>query len=170
MTATWVKQYKKAMVFTVLALLLISAVWVYARNSVHGYNDDVYWDVTVENLRRSGNHTYSSHRYYIENDSDVTVTLIEQEFKHRVMQTFPDEPGKSDKEKIVRRNDDMTNTVKIGPGRSKRREFPYEVDISGLERGWYYIDAYTRINLKDIRENPTPKAEDNTKPNKFCIL
>ena len=29
------------------------------------------------------------------------------------MQTFPDEPGKSDAEEIVEHNDDITDTVKI---------------------------------------------------------
>lgn len=164
------RRFNTTVVFTALAVLLMSAVWGYTRQSVHGFNDKVYWDVTVEGLRRSGSQTYSDHQYYIENDNeDGYVTLIEQEFKHRVMQTFPDEPGKSDTEKIVKRNGDMTKTVKIPAGTSIRREYPHEVDISGLGEGWYYIDAYTRINLKDISEDPTPKAEDNTKSSKFYI-
>lgn len=123
----------------------------------------------VENLRRSGDYTYSSHQYYIENDRTTRVTLIEQEFKHRVMQTFPDEPGKSDVEEITKRNDDMTDTVKIPKKSSKRRYFTHEVDISNLDPGWYYIAAYTRINLKDVDENPTPQAGEDTKSTPFKI-
>ena len=60
------RRFKTTAVFVALAVLLTSAVWVYARVSVYGYaadNDNVYWDVTVENLRRSGDYTYSSHQY-----------------------------------------------------------------------------------------------------------
>ena len=53
----------KVTLFTALGVLLISAVWVYAANT-YGYNDEVYWDVTVNGLERSGDYTYSSHQYY----------------------------------------------------------------------------------------------------------
>ena len=78
------------------------------------------------------------------------------------MQTFPDEPGKSDAEEIVEHNDDITDTVKIPKKSSKRRYFTHEVDISDLDPGLYYINAYTRINLDDVTEDPTPKAEDSS--------
>ena len=169
MATNWVKQHTKAMMFTVLAVLLIGGVWVYARESVHGYNDNVYWDVTVDSLYKSGNYTYSTHQYYIENDSDVAAILIEQEFKHRVMQTFPGEQGKADRERIERQNGDMSHTVTIPKGKSKRRTYRHKVDISELEEGIYYIDAYTRINLDDIAEDPTPKAKENTKSTPFMV-
>lgn len=160
------QRFKTTVVFVALAVLLIGAVWVYARVSVYGYaadNDNVYWDVTVENLRRSGDSTYSSHQYYIENYRTTSVTLIEQEFKHRVMQTFPNDPGKSDAEEIAIRNADMTDTVRIPKKSSKRRYFTHEVDISDLDPGVYYINTYTRINLDDVTEDPTPKAEESSR-------
>ena len=149
----------QSVVLAVLAVLLIGTVGVYAANT-YGTNDDVYWDVTVNSLYRYGDYTYSTHQYYIENDSDVSVTLIEQEFKHRVMQTYDD--GQPDRERITRRNSDMTDTAIIHPGASKRRTYRHQVDISGLTEGRYYINAYTRINLDDIAEDPTPKAEEDS--------
>ena len=151
----------QSVVLVVLAVLLICVVGAYALETTWGYNDDVYWDVTVSNVYRSGNNTYSSHQYYIENDKeDVTVTLIEQEFKHRVMQTYDD--GRPDRERIVTRNDDMTDTVRIPAGTSTIRDYDHEVDISGLDTGKYYINAYTRINLAGISEDPDPKAEESS--------
>ena len=151
----------QSVVLVVLAVLLICTVGAYALETTWGYNDDVYWDVTVRDVYRSGNNTYSSHQYYIENDKeDVTVTLIEQEFKHRVMQTYDD--GRSDSERIVRRNADMTDTVRIPAGTSAIRDYDHEVDISGLDTGTYYINAYTRINLAGIAEDPEPKAEETS--------
>ena len=50
----------KTTLLTALGVLLISAVCVYAANT-YGYNDEVYWDVTVSNTHRSGDYTYSDH-------------------------------------------------------------------------------------------------------------
>ena len=170
MATPWVKQHKKAMVLTILAVLLICTVAVYARVSVWGYNEDVYWDVTVENLYRSGNYTYSSHQYYIENDREVTVSLIDYEFKHRVIQTFPDGSGKVDQERISKKEPNGAVTVNIPKKSSARREFTHQVDIRGLPLGMYYIHAYTRINLADVDENPVPEAHMNTKSDQFRIM
>ena len=155
------RRFKTTAVFVALAVLLIGAVGVYARTTTHGTNKKVYWDVMVDRLRRSGNRTHSSHQYYIENDSDVAVTLIEQEFKHRVMQKFTD--GKADKERISISNDDIDDAVKIPSKTSTRRFFAQYADISGLGMGAYYINAYTRINIKEITEKPAPKAEESSR-------
>ena len=112
-------------------------------------------------LTFTASHITSNLRYYIENDKEeVTVTLIEQEFKHRVMQTYDD--GWSDSERIAIRNADMTDTVRIPAGTSAIRDYDHEVDISGLDTGTYYINAYTRINLAGISEDPEPKAEETS--------
>lgn len=159
----------QAVVLVVLLVLLICAVGAYARVSVWGYNDEVYWDVTVENLYRSENYTYSSHQYYIENDrEEETVSLIDYEFKHRVMQTFPGE-AKSDAEKITKKEPAGAVTVKIPAGTSAIDDFTHEVDIRDLATGWYYIHAYTRINLDDVKENPVPEAHMKTKAASFYI-
>ena len=160
--------FKITAVFVALAFLLISAVWVYAANT-YGYNDEVYWDVTVSNAHRSGDYTYSDHQYYIENDrEDETVSLIDYEYKHRVMQTFPGE-NKSDAEEISKKEPPGAVTVNIPAGTSAIDDYTHEVDISGLATGWYYIHAYTRINIADVREDPVPEAHMNTKSTKFYI-
>ena len=154
------RRFKITAVFVALAFLSIGAVWVYAATT-HGYNDSVYWDVSVSSLYRYGDYTYSTHQYYIENDdTDESATLIEQEFKHRVVQTYDD--GRPDAERISRRNSDMTDTVTIDSGASKHRTYRHKVDISSLDEGTYYINAYTRINLDGISESPTPKAEETS--------
>lgn len=52
--------------------------------------------------------------------------------------------------------------LRIPKKSSKRRYFTHEVDISDLDPGLYYINAYTRINLDDVTEDPTPQAEESS--------
>ena len=63
----------------------------------------------------------------------------------------------------------MTDTVRIPAGETKSRYYRYRVDISELTDGEYYINAYTRINIKEITEYPTPQAEEDTKNDTFEI-
>lgn len=159
------RRFKTTAVFVALVVLLISAVCVYARTVVDDDDDNNRLDreVIVDELQRSGNYTYSTHEYSITNNRTTPITLIEQEFKHRVMQTYPDEPGKSDAERTAKANDDITDTVRIPAGETKSRYYRHRVNISELGTGTYYINAYTRINLDGIREDPTPKAEESSK-------
>ena len=163
------QRFKTTAVFVGLAVLLLGAVWAYARTVVDGDNVSVSWWVLVEDLEQSGDYTYSTHEYSITNHRTTPIILIEQEFKHRVMQTYPGESGKLDVERIARANDDVTHTVRIGPGRTKSRYYKHRVDISSLTPGTYYIDTYTRINIDKIIEDPTPEAKENTKADTFEI-
>ena len=112
--------------------------------------------IVTNSLYRYGNYTYSAHQWFIENyrDNGKAVVLIEQEFKHRVMRES------DDKEIIKKRNSDMLHTVTIPHTKSKRRGYRWKVNIESLDEAWYYIHAYTRINLSGIAEDPEPKASE----------
>lgn len=150
--------------FTTLAILLISAVGVDA-GSAHGNNGDVYWDLVTNSLYRYGNYTYSTHQWFIENYSGWPVVLIQQEFRPRVMRV-------SDNAEMITKfnRDDIFDTVTIPNTESRRRVYRSKVDISSeLDKGWYYIHAYTLIDLKDIDEHPVPEAHANTKDDPFEV-
>ena len=164
----------KSTFLIVLAVLLIGAVGAYALETTWGYNDDVYWDVTVGNLYRSGDYTYSYHQFYVENDSDGDVDLT-YEFAHRVIQTFTD--GRADLVKITKKQppegtSDIVTVTRWGLNNdsSALKEKTHSADISGLPPGMFYIDAYTRINLHGIAEDPVPEVRMNTKANPFEIF
>lgn len=140
--------------FTALAILLISAMGAYA-GTANGHNGGVYWDLVTNSLYRSGNYTYSTHQWFIENYSGGSVTLVQQEFRHRVMR------ASDDGEEISKFNsDDIFDTVTIPNTKSKRRVYRWKVNISSLDEGDYYIHAYTLIDIEHIDEDPVPEAHE----------
>ncbi len=159
----------KSTLFIAMTVLLISVVGVYALETTDGYNEEVYWDVTVSNLYKSATHTYSYHQFFVENDSDEAVDLT-YEFTHRVMRLQPSE------EMIVKKKppEGTTEIVTvpewgINNDSSAFIEKTHEADIRELPRGRFYIDAYTRINLIGIAEDPVPEVRMNTRDNFFRI-
>lgn len=141
--------------FFAVAILLISALGVDA-GSAYGNNEGVYWDLVTNSLYRSGNYTYSTHQWFIENyhiEAD-DVVLIQQEFRHRIMRVS------DDGEEISKLNGDVFDTVTIPHTESERRVYRWKVNISTLDEGDYYIHAYTLIDLKDIDEDPVPEAHE----------
>ena len=158
----------KVTLFAALAVLLISAVGVYALTT-HGYNEDVYWDVTVDNLYKSGNYTYSYHQFFVENDSDENVDLT-YEFTHRVMRLQTNEEMIAKKQPPEGTSDIVTVPEwGINNDSSAFKEKTHSAYIGGLPPGDFYIDAYTRINLHGITENPFPEVRMNTKSEAFHI-
>ena len=146
-------------VFTALAILLISAMGAYA-GSTYGNNEGVYWDLVTNSLYRyknaNGDHTYSTHQWFIENYSGAGVILIQQEFRHRILRVSDNQ------EMITKVNGDRTHTVTIPNTKSKRRVYRWKVDISSLSSGWYYIHAYTFIDIRGIDEDPEPEAHETS--------
>ena len=149
------QRFKTTVAFTALAILLISAMGAYA-GTANGHNGGVYWDLVTNSLYRSGNYTYSTHQWFIENYSGAKVTLRQQEFRHRILRVS------DNKEMIIKVNGDRTHTVTIPNTKSKRRVCRWKVDISTLDEGDYYIHAYTFIDIREIDEDPEPEAHETS--------
>lgn len=158
----------QGVILLVLAALLFCIAGAYAITT-HGYNDDVYWDVTVDDLEKSGSYTYSYHQFYVENDSDEDVDLT-YEFTHRVMRLQPSEEMIAKKQPPEGTSDIVTvPRWGLNNDSSASKEKTHSAYIGNLPTGTFYIDAYTRINLLGITENPVPEVRMNTKNDPFHI-
>lgn len=157
------KQHPK--VFICLLILVLAAAGALIVREIPGEEDCDYtqhgirYSASVGGLEYDSPDTKSYHRISVENDADFDVEL-EYRFVHFV---FMD-----DRTTIARGEDDELKhkviEVEEGPiletGESHEDSEWIEIYVGDLDTGWYWINAYTELEVKQPGPDLTPRAEE----------
>lgn len=164
-----VKQPPKA--FVCLVILVLAAAGVLIVRNVSGDQscgytvDGIWYSASVGDLRYEPPFTKSYHRTYVENDADFTIET-EYRFVHLIFKNDKSTPatagpGESPKQQII----EEPNGPIVEPGtyHDNERTDTLEVDVSDLPIGFYWINAYTELEIMKLGSTVrliTPRAEE----------
>ena len=148
MATILVKQHKKAMMFTALAVLLIGAVTGYATHLVHDIVDDEWKKVDYE--IGAGAHwwnntdTYSHHYMNIENKSNTWVKL-----SYKWTHTFKYKTGDLI-DRILIEDGDPDRRPKIRAGDTYSTRGYLNTSVSGgIDAGTYPLVSTTQVKFEN---------------------
>ena len=133
---------------------MLSGVGLYTVYATHsaddsGYNRNVYWELSVGHLDKEDGWAYSEHHFYVQNDRTGRIE-VEWEFSHKLQEHgatnfgLPDDS--IDGSFTLDGLDDASSGDDLRQYYSSLRNTPYD----HLD-GSYYLEAYTRLDIKDNR-------------------
>lgn len=148
------KRLKATLVIT-LSAMLIGVMGVYIVHATHsvdasGYNRKVYWELSVGHLEKEHGWAYSEHHFYVQNDRDGRIE-VEWEFSHKIQEhgaTNFDLPDDSIDGSFTLEGLDTGSGDDLRQYYSSLRNTPYD----HLGKGRYYLEAYTRLYIKDNKK------------------
>ena len=150
-----IKQHPKAFVCLVILVFAAGALIVssVSRDQDCGYIlNSIWYSASVGDLRYEDPFTKSYHRIYVENDADFTIETAYR-FAHLIFKNDKSTPatagpGEPPKQQII----EEPNGPIVEPGTydDNERTDTLEVDVSDLPIGFYWINAYTELEIMKL--------------------